>query len=287
MKKCTICGSDCVGPIGRFRGYDYYRCRDCGVCHYWPLLSQEELADCYAREWNDSGVCAFYYDAESERLNLERSFKPRLALLRKQGFSGRILDVGCSVGTFLAEAHQQGWAGEGMDVAADACSRTAEKLGCPVHQGVLETAELIEGHYDAIHASQVIEHVLDPKAFLTGAHRALRKGGALVLATPIIDPIIFNLTHGIQRRFVPLISKDTVCPHPWGLFPPYHIFIHSTKSLFRILEEAGFRIIWHQKFPWNAWHKMNQKWRAYYYLMNGLFTVTGSGQNIDILAVKK
>ena len=286
--QCQICDSASISSIGRFNGYDYVRCGRCGVTHYWPLMTATELDAHYAKEWSDPiSPLAQYFDPVYEELNLERSFRPRLDWLAASGFKGRILDVGCSVGTFLEEAKARGWDVEGMDVAADACAATARALGCPVHQGVLETAELTPGAYDAIHASQVIEHVLDPAAFVAGARRALRPGGVLVLATPIIDPQVFFTTHWLQRLFVPLVSGNRVCPHPWALFPPFHVFTHSTRSLLMLLGKHGFRMIHTQKFVWNGWYKMNARWRAYYHVMNQVFRLLRSGQNIDVHAVRE
>ncbi len=64
------------------------------------------------------------------------------------------------------------------------------------------------------------------------------------------------------------------------------MFVHSSKSLRLLVESAGFGIAHEKVVPWQSFAGMNAKWRAYYHLMNTLFRLTGTGMNIDILAVK-
>ncbi|MBI2422252.1 MAG: class I SAM-dependent methyltransferase [Candidatus Hydrogenedentes bacterium] len=288
-ERCPQCSAPKTYYALTAHGRDIVRCRACGVMVYWPLPTPEELQKIYDEEWESAeGLhCHFYFDPEAEEDNLQKNFRPRLAILESRGFGGVILDVGCSIGTFLKEAQSRGWRPEGIDLGEDACARTAQSLGCPVHHGTIETAALPSEHFDVIHASQVYEHVLDPHSFLEAAHRLLKPGGGLLLATPIIDPAVYYLSYPIQTRVVPVVSHGRMHGFPWGLHPPYHTFVQSTQSLKSILEQHGFDVVYVRKFPWNAWHRMNGKWRAYYRLMNVLFACTGSGQNIDILAVKR
>ena len=114
----------------------------------------------------------------------------------------------------------------------------------------------------------------------------LKPGGALIIATPIIDAQVFYATHHIQNTIIPLASRGRSHAYPWGLFLPYHTFVQSTKSLEFLLQRHGFEVVHLKKFPWNSWYKMNLKWRIFYHVMNGVFRLLRSGQNIDVLAVQ-
>lgn len=269
--------------------YAILRCPDCGLVFYDPLPTPEEQAAFYAQEWADDGgkYVNEYDDLEHEAINRRLNFAPRLDWFAAQGLSGRMLDVGCSVGTFMATALERGWEVEGCDLGGDACRRAAERTGRPAHEGTLEDIRFPDEHFDAVHASQVIEHVLSPAAFLAECHRILKPGGGLLVATPVIEPIIFKLSFALQKALIPKVSKGREMPFPWALHHPYHIILQTRRSLSLLLEQQGFEIVHTRLVPWQSFYKMNSKWRVYYHLMNGLFALTRSGMNVDILAIKK
>jgi len=266
-----------------------YRCSACGTFFYWPLPTPEEQKAFYDAQWarDDSEYRGHYCNPEYEEENRRLSFIPRLELLKTRGFQGRILDIGCSVGTFLETARDAGWQAEGLDLGEEACRRTAERTGCPVHCGTIETAGLPAGAYDVIHASQVVEHVLDPEAFLRAIHRLLKPGGALLIATPVIEPVIYRTTHLVQKWLVPVVSRGRERAYPWAVHYPFHVIIFTPASLHMLLARTGFEVIRHEIFPWRAFTGMNKKWRVFYHTMNTLFRLFGTGMNIDTLAVKK
>ncbi len=288
-KTCPVCGGASLRKVfAADAAHDEVRCPDCGLFFYVPLPTPEEQKAFYDGQWADgaSEYHALFDNTALEAENLRFSFEPRLELFAARGYSGRILDVGCSVGTFLKAAKARGWDVHGLDLGEEACARTAAAVGCPVHCATLETLDRPDGSFDVIHASQVIEHVLDPAAFLAAARRLLRPGGALLVATPIIEPAVYRLTHFWQAPLIPRISGGRERAYPWAVHHPFHVYVHSSKSLRLLMEKAGFDIAHEKVVPWQSFAGMNAKWRAFYHLMNILFHLTGTGMNIDILAVK-
>jgi 2-polyprenyl-3-methyl-5-hydroxy-6-metoxy-1,4-benzoquinol methylase len=286
---CVVCGARPVRRLFNARDRDQLRCGACGVFYYWPLPTDDELKRFYDDEWAREGsqYQDNYLDPEYESINVRNNFAPRLDALAAEGFTGPILDVGCGAGTFLKTARDRGWEAHGTELGRAACERAAAEAGCPVYEGTVETVDLLAGSYGVIHASQVIEHVIRPQAFLAAAARLLRPGGALVLAAPIIDPSVYRVTGWLQRRVVPAVSGGRIQPFPWALHFPYHVFAHSTESLLRLVDDAGFDTVRVRKVPWLSFHRMNGKWRAYYHAMNAVFRVLRTGMNIDIVARKR
>ncbi len=136
---------------------------------------------------------------------------------------GKLLDVGCGNGHFLADAAAVGWEAVGIDVdlAAVAAGRAA---GLEVTAEPLQALALREpGAYDAITASHVVEHVPDPVAFLGWCTKLLRPGGVIWVATP-------NLAADRHR----LLGAS------WrGLDPPRHLVLFDASSLAWALGAAG------------------------------------------------
>ncbi|MGA8940217.1 MAG: class I SAM-dependent methyltransferase, partial [Acidobacteriaceae bacterium] len=139
---------------------------------------------------------------------------------------GRLLDVGCGYGTFLAAMKRRGWQVAGVDfdpVAAEAARRT---YGLDVRVGTIENVKAGGPAYDVITASHVIEHVPDPVSFLSTCRALLKPGGLLVLKTPNAD------SFG-SRRYGPA----------WrGLEPPRHLHIFTLDALQACARRAGFSV---------------------------------------------
>lgn len=139
--------------------------------------------------------------------------------------NGRLLDVGCGSGHFVAHMAALGWRAEGLDPDPTAVAG-ARDAGLAVTEGTL--ADLDDdahtGAYDAVTLSHVIEHVHEPGAELRRICRLLRPGGLLWIGTPNLD----SLGH---RRF----------GGAWlGLDPPRHLVLFTETSLRRLLRESGF-----------------------------------------------
>jgi 2-polyprenyl-3-methyl-5-hydroxy-6-metoxy-1,4-benzoquinol methylase len=140
--------------------------------------------------------------------------------------NGRVLDVGCGSGEWLATMRELGWAVDGLDFDANAV-RIARQTGLNVRCGALEEQGYADGAFDAVTLNHVVEHLPDPIATLRECARVLKKGGNLVLATPNIA----SLSHKIYKN-------------DWrGLEPPRHLHIFSPAAMRKALELAGFRDI--------------------------------------------
>lgn len=154
----------------------------------------------------------------SDRIRLEARGIERL------GAPGRLLDVGCGNGEFLALAAQIGWSGYGVELDPQAAGIARSRGGKVIGARISELETEFDSFFDAVTLSQVIEHVHDPIEFLGHCRRVLRPGGYLWVETPNIDSIGYE----IYGRF-------------WrGLEPPRHLVVFNPSSLRSALGRAGF-----------------------------------------------
>jgi SAM-dependent methyltransferase len=156
---------------------------------------------------------------------------------------GRLLDVGCGSGVFLAQAAALGWRAEGIDPDPEAVS-SARDAGLNVFQGTLADLDPGEqrGAFDAVTLSHVIEHLHDPADDLRRISVLLRPGGLLWIATPNPESLGF-------RRF----GRD------WrGLEPPRHLVLFTRASLERLLRRTGFDPLAPPQTPPNAFEMFRQ-----------------------------
>jgi SAM-dependent methyltransferase len=95
--------------------------------------------------------------------------------------SADVLDVGCFDGRFLGKL-PLGLRLHGIEINQEAAT-IAEQAGINIHGRDFSALDSMPSHFDVITAFDVIEHVESPRIFLESCSRALRQGGALIIAT--------------------------------------------------------------------------------------------------------
>ncbi|MDQ3472435.1 MAG: class I SAM-dependent methyltransferase [Acidobacteriota bacterium] len=136
----------------------------------------------------------------------------------------RFLDVGFGAGTLLDAARRAGWKVSGVEVARGAVEH-ARGMGFELFCGTLQDARFPDDHFDVVTASEVLEHVPDPRDVLREIARVLRPGGLLWLTTPHARSVSAHLL----RLEWSIVS------------PPEHLQIFSVAGLKKMLRESGFR----------------------------------------------
>jgi SAM-dependent methyltransferase len=102
---------------------------------------------------------------------------------------GRLLDVGCGNGAFLAKMRDLGWEVVGVKPDPEAARVAREDFGVTVFEGRLEEAGLSDGSLDTITMHHVIEHISDPVDVLRECYRILKPSGILVIVTPNLNAL--------------------------------------------------------------------------------------------------
>jgi methionine biosynthesis protein MetW len=152
---------------------------------------------------------------------------------------GRLLDVGCGRGAVASLLSERFDEVHGVDTDAEALATAAER-GVAVAQVDLDRERLPfeDGSFDAVVSLDVIEHVLDPAAFVRELARVLRSGGRVYLATPNVRFAGYVRTLVLKGRF-PLTSSD---PRGWQ---GGHIHFFTNGDLEALLRESGFEDVVH------------------------------------------
>lgn len=96
---------------------------------------------------------------------------------------GRILDVGCNTGMYLAILKELGWETYGVEPEASLYNEAKKRAG-NVFNGTLEQAEFPDKYFDVIRFNQVFEHIPDPIATLAEVKRILSDDGLIYIEVP-------------------------------------------------------------------------------------------------------
>lgn len=132
-------------------------------------------------------------------------------LLRAVPSPGSVLDVGCGSGEFVRLLTRLGYAAVGLEPDPSYASYARDSFHVPVVNGFLEEAPLPEGGFSCVTGFHVIEHVLDPPAFLLALRRLVRAGGRLVLETPDAESPFPHGTRRFHRAHLHYFSLETLC----------------------------------------------------------------------------
>lgn len=178
-----------------------------------------------------------------------------LGFIRTPVMQGQsVLDWGCGLGGFLFALEKRC---PGVQLAgADILDDTLGKLKSARPEWDLRKIDVASpqlpwdgGSFDRIFLLDVIEHVPDPSALLSEAHRLLRAGGILTISTP--DRLAFfkkpgagiagNIAYNLRR----ILGREWV--------DPTHLTEHTVGSLRRILSGSPFTS---SMFRPSGWHRI-------------------------------
>jgi len=241
VASCRFCGSELRGrPLrltDRRRGlageWAMVPCTACGCWQRERPFAEEEVASWYEG-----------YSARSSREPLTKNIaKPLNQPLRRvarrlrgdllaadlvQARKGEsVLEVGCGTAAHLKSLVKQGASGAACDLDTDAI-RLLQTEG--INAVPMRSPSLLpfpDNSFDRVLAMQVIEHVEEQEAFIDEIYRVLKSGGTCIIATP---------NSGSWSRKI--FGRNWVS----GWYAPYHLFLHSTPSLGRLLQSRGFNL---------------------------------------------
>jgi SAM-dependent methyltransferase len=97
----------------------------------------------------------------------------------------KMLELGCGIGTFLADARDAGWQMSGLEINPEFPGFCRDELGIEdVKCGVIADPPFPQGSFDAVAMLDVLEHMYDPMTAIRQCVQLLKPGGLLVVKSP-------------------------------------------------------------------------------------------------------
>jgi SAM-dependent methyltransferase len=234
---CNFCGSSRAERVFLLEDYafdshgyfDLVRCLECGLLYLRERPTASEIASFYPAEY-----VPYKAAIEDEGWWLMRWMRRRnIGKYRRvvedysTRFPGRVLDVGCSTGVFLAEMRRAGWDAYGVELNAAAAEYARRRFALDVLVGSLDSTELLCGDLTAVTFWDVLEHTADPQGTLSRVHALLEKDGVVVITVPNYDSWD---RHVFGRYWI-------------GYDAPRHFYVFPRSVLERMLVRAGFEVL--------------------------------------------
>ena len=249
-KYCQLCGMEACRPMYRLNGFEVLRCPGCHLTFlsFHPTL--HELQEMYGPSYFEERRSYFFEHAVVDPLSGSQNgsghaFRDILHLLSRFAGPGRLLDVGCATGVFLALVRDAGWEPYGVDISAYAAMHARERLALTnIVEGTLVEARFPDGFFDAITLLDVFEHLPEPLVELQEIRRVLKQGGLLIINTPNEESLLRRIA-----RLLYLSSFGQFTYPVERLYHPYHLCSYSPACLQRVLEDSGFTITSTDKKP--------------------------------------
>jgi 2-polyprenyl-3-methyl-5-hydroxy-6-metoxy-1,4-benzoquinol methylase len=207
------------------------RCRKCGLV--FNDRYRIDLDVVYAEDYfentqkSEAGGYYDYHQLESA-LNRDYRFAYRFIMGNAAGRPRplRLLDVGCGYGFFLKQfAGRPGLTATGIELSLPAVERARRHVARVIHGSVEELT--VAKRFDVVVAFELLEHLLDPRAFMAKVAQLLSPRGYFLLTTPDIG----NRWFSILRRRWPAIH------------PACHNYYFSQATVSAVAQTAGFRVL--------------------------------------------
>lgn len=242
---CKICGSDMPKILGLRGNLEYsgafmlesqeehivtnvVRCRKCGFVYTNPLiLSNPKKMYDNAQEYKPS----------ADGIDPKLLFNISLGLIEKYSVKGKLLDIGCGKGEFLALAKERGWQAYGVEPSGSFANYAFEKYNSDIKRNILEYADFGDSFFDAVTMNMVLEHLDNPKATIAQVNKLLKKGGILFIEVPNMDSLMLKFASIYFR-----LKKKEWSPFLSPLHYPYHCYGYNVSSLRYLLESFNFEI---------------------------------------------
>lgn len=182
--------------------FSLVKCSNCGLIYTNPRL-KNEIVNKFYDEYLEGKYKGYIneYDPQFREAVFEQymetitSFHPD---------KGKLLDVGCSMGSLLKVASAKGWDVCGIEVSNFA-GNVARQYGKVYIDDVLERLENMENTFDVIMLVDSLEHFSSPRKVLELVHSKLKKDGIIFIEIPNGDT-----SHDEMSRHFYLFTRQTI-----------------------------------------------------------------------------
>lgn len=223
-EKFLFAAEDCINYLpGK---YCVVECKVCGLMRTNPRPTPGTIGFYYPNDYGP--YLGTGLRKNIGRLDFIRSFIKKIIDLRAQTIPflppGKMLEVGCASGDYLAKMSSLGWIVRGVEFSS-AAAECAKSSGFDVIIGAIEAVNLPSEEYDLITAWMVLEHLHKPKLALKKLHAAAKPGAVLAISIPNCARSFWSF----QSDWFPL-------------HVPNHLYHFNEETASKLLHSAGWRV---------------------------------------------
>lgn len=200
--------------------YRIVRCKKCRLVYSDPILEPKKIAALYQQS-------SILYDRHID--NLKKTYGHYLQTLETYGllYKGKLLEIGCGNGFFLEEALAQGYKDvNGVEPGEKSVRSAKATIRKKIIVDMFHPGLFQKNSFDVICCFQVLDHIVDPNAFLKECYAILKKGGLA---------LFFN--HDIEAAQATLFGERS------PIIDIEHTYLYSKKTMRLIFEKHKFNVL--------------------------------------------
>lgn len=225
---CVSCGSNAyvkIRPYPDFEKIDLVKCTYCELIQAQPLPTDEFLNHFYQNIFGNSAERGYTMSLKDEKGFRRRAwhqlnFIKEFCNIDAENGNRHVLDVGCHAASLLSLFRERGWQITGMD--PNPRNKYGEAwYGIKIIQRLFSPGLFDTETFDVILHSHVLEHVRDPKSYLSEFYRVLKPGGSVFIEVP--NELLFEQTPSKKVR--------------------PHLYFFTPKTLSQLGESVGFKVV--------------------------------------------
>jgi SAM-dependent methyltransferase/ribosomal protein S27E len=224
---CPNCEHDNAKYFVNNDALNYVRCQNCTLVYMNPRPAPIDVNEGFKGQ--DALLMEYFeiiihnYDATKIKTIQDPADDLLLSEIYRFKKSGRLLDVGCSVGKFLQKAKKI-YAVEGVEI--NPMTRKVAEVDFRVHADFLDKLNLPQV-YDIVTLNQILYGVPSPVNLLKDIANVLKPKGILYINTPNSDSYAVELFKGKANHFYGYTSLN----------------IYNPRALEALAFKTGFRVL--------------------------------------------
>lgn len=217
------CGST-GDPAEAFRTVTrrYLACPSCGLVFLSPRPSTAKVEEYYRDSYDGSYGAA---ESSADRWPVFASVLDHLSQFRRA--PGRLLDIGCGDGAFMALCRDAGWTCTGVEVSQGAATRGRAKGLAVVLPEELERSSIPP--FDVVTLVNVLETVTDPTAVIQAVAKSVAPRGLVVI----------RVSNGAFHQWIRKPARWCGAQYDQA----FHLFSYTPSALRTLMEANGFEVL--------------------------------------------
>lgn len=244
LANCPLCGSArtalSISLLDHSISKDEFTLHDCSDCGF-RFTNPRPSEDSIGAYYEDPNYIS--HNATGPTL-LERIYRGarkwaisrKSSLIRHHARDGKILDIGCGTGEFLAYQMSRGFHAIGVEPGLDARELAIANYSLQVFPSLEQVPT--QEQFRVVTMWHALEHIPDPRSLFKTLYALLEPNGLLLVAVPDRDS--WDCTHYGAH---------------WAAWDvPRHLSHFRRKDIHRLLDEHGFQLIQTRRMHLDAFY---------------------------------
>jgi len=227
-KTCWVCSGTGTTPTIRFNDWQVHRCADCGF-----RFAEDGRPLVYDEHYDEDYFAPLMQRDQMDKWS--KIYADRLMFLQQNAPEPVLLEAGAGASTFALNAVDYGFRVSVVDAAPWAVSFLTSHDDISGSVEDLNNCQLPSQTFGAIHCSHVLEHLSNPRGFLSQCYKSLVAGGYMYLPFPAYEGSTLACRDGLYRM--------GLANHPYNYQAPDHLSYFDANCIRNTLTDVGFDIV--------------------------------------------